>query len=114
MRLDRDAWNVIDVMIAPVVWIALLTLAYWAVPPAHEPGRQALLRGLHIGAFVLALVGLVLCVRDLRRTAGTADDTAVQRRRFLALAGIAVAALVLLVIAGMAVPTFLLWPGAEP
>jgi hypothetical protein len=110
----RDIWLTIGVVLAPTAWLTLLVCAYWAVPGAHEPGRQWLLRGLHGGAVLVAIVALVICVRELKLSVGNGNEMVVQRRRFMAIAGIAITALSLLVILGMAVPTFLLWPGAEP
>lgn len=114
MTSRRDDWNVGVTAIAPLAFLGLLALAYWVVPPAHEPGRQLLLQGMHAGALVIALVGLGLCIHDLYRTAGTADARIVQRRRFVAVAGILGAAISVLLIIGMAIPTLMLWPGAEP
>jgi hypothetical protein len=112
--MNRDVRLAIAVLLAPTVWFALLVLAYWASPPAHEPGRIWVLRGLHVGALVLVLVGLGLCIRELLATTGDADDTIVQRKRFLAIGGVAVALFMVVLVVGMAVPTFMLWTGAEP
>lgn len=114
MKLNRDHWLLLAISAPPVVWFALLSLAYWAVPGAHEPGRLWLLRGMHIGASLLVVIALALIAREIRLTTGDGNDVVVQRRRFLAIAGFALGALVLLVIIGMAVPTFMLWTGAEP
>jgi hypothetical protein len=110
----RDTWLTIGTMLAPVTWLTLLVAAYWAVPPAHEAGHQWRLRGLHAGAAVIAIAAIAICYRELKLSIGDGNLALVQRRRFMALVGIAISALSLLVILGMAVPTFLLWTGAEP
>jgi hypothetical protein len=110
----RDTWLTIGTLLGPTAWFTLLVCAYWAVPGAHEAGRQWKLRALHGGAALVAIIALLICVRELKLSVGDGNDMVVQRRRFIALAGIALCALSLLVIFGMAVPTFLLWTGAEP
>jgi hypothetical protein len=110
----RDTWLTIGTVLAPATFLALLACAYWAVPGAHEPGREWKLRALHGGAALIAIGSLIICARELKLSVGDGNDTVVQRRRFMAIVGIAVTALSLLLIVGMSVPTFLLWPGAEP
>jgi hypothetical protein len=110
----RDIWLTIGLVLAPTTWLTLLVCAYWAVPGAHEPGRQWMLRALHGGAALIAIASLIICLREVKQSVGDGNDMVVQRRRFMALAGVAITAISLLVILGMAVPTFLLWPGAEP
>lgn len=110
----RDAWIGVGLFLAPATQFALLVVAYYVTPGAHEYGRQWTLRLIHLGALVLTLASLAISVRELMLTVGDATGSINQRRRFLALCGIALSALMTLLVIGQAVPTFMLWTGAEP
>ena len=110
----RDAWIGVGLALAPVTQFALLVIAYYVTPGAHEAGRNWTLRFIHLGALLLTLASLAISTRELFLTTGDAGDSVIQRRRFLAICGIALSAFMTLLVIGQAVPTFLLWTGAEP
>jgi hypothetical protein len=112
--MKRDAWLLAACALGPVTFFILLVVAYGVTPGAHEDGRAWTLRLLHAAALVVVVGVLAIAVRELKLTAGDTSDTVVQRRRFLAIFGLAVSLLSLLLVIGMAIATLILRPGMEP
>lgn len=110
----RDVMLWVALSLGPLAWFALLALAYWWTPGAHELGRTTLLRATAGVAAVFPIVSALLSVREMKLSRGDQNEATLQRRRFLALGAFVFSVLFLLLILGTAVPMFMLGPGAEP
>jgi hypothetical protein len=101
--MTRDWFPVIA---APIAWFAALVAGWMLTPPAHEDGPLTTLHVIHLIAIgIIVVAGISAAVR-LRGSTGS--------RRFLAWGGLGLAALTLLLVIGLAVPTLILFAGAEP
>jgi hypothetical protein len=99
----------------PLAWFAAHVASWMIVPGAHEAGRLAALRAIHAGALVIAAIAGATALGRLRALYRVPPaDRTLQRARFLAASGVALSALSILLVLGLALPTFLLPPGAEP
>lgn len=103
----------VGVLLGPTAWLADLGLSYMLVPARHGTGTLAARLTVAALAFVLAVAGGVLSIRNLRRlrspdTAGDASGP-----MFLAAFGAAASAFFALVIVATTVPNFVLRQNAD-
>jgi hypothetical protein len=99
----------------PIAWFAAHVASWMLVPGAHEAGSLIglyLVDGVALAISILAGVLAIVRLRALRRAPET--DPRVQPARLLASAGLALAALSIVLVAGLALPLILIVPGAEP
>jgi hypothetical protein len=92
----------VSIVIAPVVYLANLSIAYALVPFACDTQRDFPVHLANGVTFALMLVALALAWRSRRaspRPPGTADDD-VDRDRFLSTIGLCISALLVLAVAG--------------
>lgn len=111
-RRDIRLWLLI--LAGPAAWAIDFNVSYAVSPNAHDHESVLDLYLLHAGAFVIAAIAAVLSGRLLRSALQVEGDVMVQRTRFMAAAGLGLSVISLLLIAGIAIPTFMLPPGAEP
>jgi hypothetical protein len=110
--MKRD-WFI--VVAGPMAWFVGLVASWIVTPPAHESGRLAALRAIDLAALAIAIIACALAVMRVRALSRVpAADRHVQRARFVAGCGVALSALSILLVIGLALPTFLLVAGAEP
>jgi hypothetical protein len=99
----------------PIAWFACHVASWMLAPPAHETGSVAPLLAIDAVALAVAIAAGVVALRRARSLYRTPPvDRAVQRARFVAISGVALSALSIILMIGLALPTFLLLPGAEP
>ena len=109
----RDVWLVLSGFLGPTAWFALLVASYYVVPGAHEAGRTGWLYLLHAVAAVLAVASGSIALREVR-VGGDLSDRFIQRRRAMAIGGLALSVLSFLLVIGSLIPVMMLPPGAEP
>jgi hypothetical protein len=103
------------VFAGPLAWFAAHVASWMLVPPAHRPGGRTAMVAIELVALAIAFVaGLsaLARLRLLRRV--PADDHRVQRKQFIAIAGVALSAITIVLMIGLTLPNLLLTPGAEP
>ena len=96
-------------LLAPLLALADQIIAYAAVPWSCVHERAAAVHGLHVLFLVAATVTLWPASRVWRETRAAANDTD-RRRHFLAGMALASAALSVLVIAALWMPTWFIAP----
>jgi hypothetical protein len=110
--MKRDWFAIVA---GPLAWFLAHVASWIAVPPAHEAGRLAVLRAIDLAALAIALIAGGIAGRRMRALLRiTPPDHSVQRARFVATCGVALSVLSIILVIGLALPTFLLVPGAEP
>jgi hypothetical protein len=110
--MTRDWFSVAA---GPLAWFAAHVASWMIVPGAHEAGRLAMLRTIDAVALAIASIAGALALARFRALYRLSPaDPRVQRARFLAASGVALSALSVVLVLGLALPTFLLLPGAEP
>ena len=110
--MTRD-W--LAIVAGPLAWFCAHIASWMLAPPAYE-------RGSLVGIYLIDLVALAIAIaagalalgriRALRRT--VPGDARTRRSWFLAASGLRLSALSILLVLGLALPMFLLAPGAEP
>jgi hypothetical protein len=103
------------VFAGPLAWFAAHVASWMLVPPAHRTGGRGAMLAIEAVALAIAIAaGLSALARArlLRRV--PADDGRVQRKQFIAIAGVALSAISIVLLVGMTLPNVLLIPGAEP
>jgi hypothetical protein len=99
----------------PLAWFASHVASWMLAPPAHDKGDVAPLLTVDAAALAIAIAAGIVAWRRVRSLHHTPPvDRRLQRARFLAVSGVALAALSILLVLGLALPIFLLLPGAEP
>jgi thiol:disulfide interchange protein len=110
--MKRD-W--VTMIAGPMAWFVALVASWVVTPPAHESGRLEALRAMNLVALAIAIIACALAVMRVRALSRlTPADRHAQRARFVAGCAVALSALSILLVIGLALPTFLLVPGAEP
>jgi hypothetical protein len=94
----------------PVAWFCAHVASWMLGPPAHEKHSLGAIYTIDAIALVIAIVAAASALLRWRALRGTDRG----RDRFLAVSGVALSALSILLIVGIALPDFLLIPGAEP
>lgn len=113
--MTRETRDWLAIAAGPLAWFAAHVASWMIVPGAHEAGRLAALRTIDAVALVIAVVAGAMALGRLRAVYRLPPAApGVQRARFLAASGVALSALSVLLVTGLALPTFLLLPGAEP
>jgi hypothetical protein len=99
----------------PIAWFSALVASWMLAPAAHEAGSLGPLYAIDAAALVVAVAAGAVAmgrVRRLRRL--PPGDRRVQRDHFVAVSAVALSALSIVLVIGLALPNFLLLPGAEP
>jgi hypothetical protein len=113
--MTREMRDWFAVAAGPLAWFAALVASWILVPGAHEAGRLTTLRTIDAVALAIASVTGALALARFRALYRRPPaDPSVQRARFLAASGVALSALSVVLLISLALPTFLLLPGAEP
>lgn len=101
------------VLAGPAAWAAHLQATYTLVPHACERGTMTAVHAVTAASLVLALAGAAVAWRSWRLTGAAApggEGGVVGRSRFMALGGLVLALYFTLLIAGEAIPGFLVPP----
>jgi hypothetical protein len=103
------------VFAGPMAWFAAHAASWLLVPGAHEAGDLAALYAIDAIALAIAVAASMIALGRTRALLRESPaDRRVQRARFVAISGLALSALSVLLVIGLALPVFLLSPGAEP
>ena len=103
----KSVW--IAAFAAPLAWFTDLVVSYASTPPAYRHGLATTSYAVSFGSAVIAAVSAIVLGLYQRRA-----PVWECRTRFVARTGFWISLLSLLLVVGMAIPNFLLAPGAEP
>lgn len=106
--LETMLWG--GVLLGPVGIFVELQLSYLLVRTACNTGHRSVLAIPAVLGAALAVVGLVLSLREYRRERNDARERVRDRARFMATGGLVLSVFSLLVIAAMSLPKFILGP----
>ena len=99
----------------PVAWFCAHVASWMLAPGAHEAGSVAGLCVIDAVALAIAVLAGVLALGRIRALRDASpDDPTASRAGFLARSGLGLSALSIVLIVGLALPVFLIAPGAEP
>jgi hypothetical protein len=102
------------VFAGPLAWFTAHVASWMIAPGAHEAGGTLQFLVIDAAALALALTGGMVALRRMRALLRVAPVARVPRERFVTGAGLALSALSVLLVIGLALPVLLLAPGAEP
>jgi hypothetical protein len=107
MTSHKTVW--IAALAAPLAWFCDLVISYASTPPAYRHGLATMSYAVSLSSAVIVLLSAIVLGMYLRRA-----PVWECRTRFVARAGLWISLLSLVLVVGMAIPNFLLAPGAEP